>query len=492
MRYLTIFMSFALSAFAFNLTPSAQIPGISGSAYQNVVSLFIPSTQQVMAVTTDANTQFPMCAMFDGMNWFNQTAIPMGSSSGVYFNVGLSFDMMRNQVVCAWADKNTRQIYYAVYDVGMQYWITPGTPMNGNSAFIDVKLASDYSGNTVAVWGDIQGFHAGFYSVYSYGSWSPPQQVGGFTQYNYNIAYNPNTNQMVAVWGDEQTWQPHYSVYSNGTWSDPQTMPLGSANGVSFDMTVVFNNYMGNMMAAFINAADNVPYYTTFDGMSWATPTPITTSVNAFHNVCLALGDGMNQIVASWETLSGNVPYMATYNGNFWTTIPVPIASQNETAEYNVNISYMPNGAFPGPVITWVNSSQMPLYSTGTTNAPPSTLPPYMPPPPPGATGGTGATGIPFIPGGISPPGSIDGNQYQIVIPVNKKYIDTITWTPSNSMNVVAYNVYRDGMLVATVNANSPLQFTDYAISHTEQYQYSVTAVDAFHNESAPVVFFVP
>jgi hypothetical protein len=229
------------------------------------------------------------------------------------------------------------------------------------------------------------------------------------------------------------------------------------------------------MFASYINGSDNVPYYSIYNGMmGWQVAVPIPSPVNAFHNVCLTAGNGSTPIVAAWETLTGNIPYYSTFDGMNWTTVAVP---QNGTvmAEYNVNVSFMPNAAIPGPVVTWVtNGANMPFYSTGTV----AVAPPMPPPPPPAPS--------------ITPPVSIYGNQYKILYPMNREYIDTIVWTASASTSVVSYNVYRNGTLVANVSATSPLQFTDFSISRDQSYQYNVTAVDVNHNESTPVIFNLP
>ena len=67
----------------------------------------------------------------------------------------------------------------------------------------------------------------------------------------------------------------------------------------------------------------------------------------------------------------------------------------------------------------------------------------------------------------------------------------TINWMPTtDNVGVAAYNIYRNGALVATVN--SPQIFADTTLSAATTYTYTIQAFDASGNLSpisAPLTF---
>jgi subtilase family serine protease/flagellar hook assembly protein FlgD/fibronectin type 3 domain-containing protein len=61
----------------------------------------------------------------------------------------------------------------------------------------------------------------------------------------------------------------------------------------------------------------------------------------------------------------------------------------------------------------------------------------------------------------------------------------TLTWTASASADVANYTLYRNGEPLATLAAVEPRTYTDAGLANGT-YAYTVTALDAFDNESAP------
>jgi chitodextrinase len=57
-----------------------------------------------------------------------------------------------------------------------------------------------------------------------------------------------------------------------------------------------------------------------------------------------------------------------------------------------------------------------------------------------------------------------------------------LSWSPStDDVGVTAYNVYRNGVAIATVGVTS---YTDLAVAKLTKYRYAVSALDAAGNES--------
>lgn len=71
-----------------------------------------------------------------------------------------------------------------------------------------------------------------------------------------------------------------------------------------------------------------------------------------------------------------------------------------------------------------------------------------------------------------------------------------LTWTQSPSPGVVSNRVYRDGIALVTIPANTKYTDADVAIAGCSTHSYQVTAVDSGSAESAKsntaVVIFPP
>lgn len=66
--------------------------------------------------------------------------------------------------------------------------------------------------------------------------------------------------------------------------------------------------------------------------------------------------------------------------------------------------------------------------------------------------------------------------------------VNIITITPSTTPGVVSYYLRRDGVLIAIIPASGPYIYYDHNRSKHQTYTYSLTSVDGFGVESAPVV----
>ena len=69
--------------------------------------------------------------------------------------------------------------------------------------------------------------------------------------------------------------------------------------------------------------------------------------------------------------------------------------------------------------------------------------------------------------------------------------MNVITWQPSTTgMQAAKYNIYKNSLLsepLATIQANKPLQYTDYNITPNRTYTYYIVAIDSNDNFSLPI-----
>lgn len=77
------------------------------------------------------------------------------------------------------------------------------------------------------------------------------------------------------------------------------------------------------------------------------------------------------------------------------------------------------------------------------------------------------------------PPTNLRGvKNVEVRFLVQSAYNNNLFWDASPSTTVVTYNVYRNGILIGTVPATAPLQFTDQRVNRTVNYIYTVIAED--------------
>lgn len=97
----------------------------------------------------------------------------------------------------------------------------------------------------------------------------------------------------------------------------------------------------------------------------------------------------------------------------------------------------------------------------------------------------------PFVPLPMRPT-CIHGKQKRNRFSTQSERHNTITWCASPTQAVTQYNIFRDGALIATVNAGSTLTYSDTNIQENTAYTYSVVAVDSSGAESPAVSVTIP
>ncbi len=84
----------------------------------------------------------------------------------------------------------------------------------------------------------------------------------------------------------------------------------------------------------------------------------------------------------------------------------------------------------------------------------------------------------------------IQGKQKNDRFATQSEFYNTISWCASPSQSVTQYRVYRDGILIETINPNGNLSYEEHDVTGT--ILYSVTAVNASGVESPAVTVSLP
>lgn len=90
----------------------------------------------------------------------------------------------------------------------------------------------------------------------------------------------------------------------------------------------------------------------------------------------------------------------------------------------------------------------------------------------------------------ILPPYFLHGNKEVTPMGFESARDNRLTWGPSPSMNVVSYNIYRDGVHVGLVKAYEPLMFLDNNTYKTHTYNIRAQLADG--SQSLPIYVTIP
>lgn len=466
-KYLTALMLLCQTAAFADWLPGGQpIPeGASTAVDYDVYTVYNEANQTVVATWGDYDADenvFPFYAVFDGTTWTTPgTAIPPGTSAGVYHNIIPVYNADTQTVVAVWSDSDSFIPYYAVFDGTT--WTTPGTIIPvGASTGIYTDIFAAYNPNdqtVVAAWGDAN-TQLPYYAIFDGATWTtpgtaiPPGTSNGALN-NINLIYNAANQTIVGTWADSVTNQPYYAVFDGTTWTTPGTLiPPGFSNGSGYDVTLVYNPSNQTVVAAWGDSVNDLPYYSVFDGTTWTTTgsIPQGSSTGVYQNVSLTYDGASGTLMAAWSDATNYLPFYSIFNGTSWTQAASVPVTPSVGIDYDIILTFIPS---TGQIIaTWANY--------------PGDTDPYF-----------------NLFASLAPPGALIGDGCRLSFASQAVWINQLYWAPSTSSDVVAYNIYRDGVLIASVSADT-FQYND-AVRIRGPVVYGVTAVSSSGTESAPI-----
>lgn len=371
-------------------------------------------------------------------------------------------------------------------------WTPIVTPLETSSSILDdPSIAMNGNGKAVAAWVNLSldEIHA---SLFSGGVWTPFQVIGTGNN-GTKVAYSPS-GIAVAAW-------THFDIGISNLWAN-------IFNGTSWIGPTLLDNTVDSFPDDGIDAAGNAFVIwrgdsgttikvSRFNGTSWLTPPVILSTTASPRDPHIAV-DLDGTAIAVFIN-SPDVIMMSQFNGSSWST-PTPIASGTE-----VNITMDDRG---DALITWVTtlnqlfSALLPKGGTllnpvfvrlGTRaieNVDPalsslSTLASLVWNE--GVGGEEQNSFGTFIAFGPTPPTNIEGATCVVRSISGNDRVNVISWTPSTDPTVVAYLIFRDGVLIAIVPATGPFIFFDHNRCKGVPSTYSVVAVNAEGIQSAPI-----
>jgi hypothetical protein len=389
-------------------------------------------------------------------------------------------------------------------------WDSP--VLTATTTFTSMWVSGTAAGFMTTFIGPTVGFSTGAaFSLFSPdgSSWGPQTLIENSTEIASPVAVSGTAAGFLATWHDDSDNNAYasFSTDNGMTWST--AVAITSSGDVN--SAVIVNGTTAGFLATFQQLDSNA--YASFssdNGMTWsATPVQITTSADVNSDVWVSSNSSGS--LATWSNNSSNAfASFSADNGMTWSA-PVQIAT---TIQNGTDISV--SGSSLGFVVGWVGQDSNAYGSFSSDNGLTWSSPAQI------TSDGSVSTSysdtsrgvvdvsaltdtcvftwegndnngyasfstITISPSsGIAPPTNLTGSQNKNNGALQFELFNLIQWQPSISAGIIGYNVYRNGVKVATVNA-----FTFTYEAHNQKKgattAYSVTAFDGNGNESSAV-----
>lgn len=379
--------------------------------------------------------------------------------------------------VAVWLLVNNAATSYIIQSAVLPFggsWSAIKTVSNsGSNPAGNPKVVIDSSGNAVAIWEQSDGSNSLIMSATldsGAGAWSAPVAVSVAGQNAGSAALAINANEyVVAVWersnGSNLIIQSATLQYGGG-WSVP--VDISSTGYDSINPQVAIDS-TGNAIAVW--SGNTLP--TGITPTSYAIQSSQRPYLGSWTSpmIISSLGYGINvtdpqivmnpagQAVATWAWSGGfNIIQSAHVTfGGVWSNYSFLSSTTDNAFNPTVGVDYSGKA-----VAAWTNELK------GIQASRSSTL--FVEP--------TYATPL--------PPSDFVGQTYVVYLFATPNRVHRLTWEPSQDASVVAYNIYRNASLIATVPVEGPYFYDDPNRSAGSPDTYVLRAVNAGAVESTP------
>ena len=288
-----------------------------------------------------------------------------------------------------------------------------------------------------------------------------------------------------------------YAVVHNfdGTHGSTPLAELTLNNGVLYGTTALGGAFNKGVIYSFDPSSSTYTVVHNFDGTNGANPQAgLSLSGNVFYGTTQLGGTNNKGVIYSFDPSSSTYTVLYNFDG-IQGSQPIPTLTLSGGIFYGTTF----NGGAGGNGVIFAfdpsNSTYIDLYDfdgTGGANSVAglilnggvfygTTL-----------NGGTNNLGVIFSFVPLLPPSNLTGRQKKNNSGARNEWYNDLKWqTPLPVTEVVAYNIYRDGVKIATLSP-STLQFKDHNREKGVKTLYSVTSISVQGNESSRVNITVP
>lgn len=325
----------------------------------------------------------------------------------------------------------------------------------------------------VVVWGSDAGFMATWrdnngsdaYATFTNDngtSWSTPVNISNTTLVASAVMVTSTADGFIATYTQNDN-NAYATVTSNngGSWGDPVT--IVNTGDVITDTWVASNGF--GIIATWVDNEQNGCSSTSVDnGTTWSAPLEITSNIANCCDVSVVGIDG--GFVAAWVGSDNNA--YASFLGNgadAWTdsvaittdgSVSLGEAFLQENGQSFVGIAARND---PGVLFAWLGNDNNTYASFSSINL-------------------------------IQPPTNFAGIQKQNNFGLVYELFNTLTWQASSSTDVVGYKLYRNNVLIASLNGSTTI-YQDHNQPRGVAITYSLVAVDAEGDTSTPITITV-
>lgn len=426
-------------------------------------------------------------------------------------NGTLAMDMHASGTALAvWVDQTTGTDLHSSFFNGTSWTAGSPDPFASSASISQLDLTMNSSNTALATWLDSTTGTV-FSCFFSAGTWGATIPViGPGVTGPLSSDYSANGT-AVASYLNGTTLQ--VSNFIAGSWQLLTGSALDTSIAVTNNNAIARIDANGNAVVVWIPTPFGETRASRFNGTSWlpfVSISPVTLNNPLTLSFDMApSGTG----VATWVELVTKTGYSNSYNGTTWSSAQIFPQFASDTARTSVSVNVhgdaqlLFQAPFPGPSLGVLFSARLPL--NGVWSGPEFLYIPLFPITvlisslsdddtgfASWATGLAGffyfaAVDIPSVSPLILPfpPASISGSSCQNKFAMQKDCLHVISWTPSPTPTVIAYEVRRNNIVTAVVPA-SQLTFSDNGRCKQTDV-YSVASIDVNGFVSIPITIVI-
>ncbi|MCX6990461.1 MAG: hypothetical protein NTX49_05295 [Chlamydiae bacterium] len=312
----------------------------TSQAQNNLFTCYIRQTNQVFAAWLDTNnSNYPTYSIASYSNntwtWLDPHTIEQTPTTTTNCNTFLCYASQTNQIFATISDGTTSYPKYSIASYNGSSWSWSAfARLDGiSTSTVSNNLFTSYNSITNQVFATWVASNNNYYPTYSIGSylggnwtWTTPAVIDNTTisgDWNVFTSFNPNTNQIFAIWYSDATKLPHFSIASyvggNWTWSPPAVIGTNGSQA-QFTPSICCDTVNNRIIATWAdpNNSENPTYsIATYSGgvWSWSEPSIISASGNSVNtSVFNSYDPETNQVFATWGHNSTPLPYFSIFD----------------------------------------------------------------------------------------------------------------------------------------------------------------------------------
>jgi hypothetical protein len=290
--------------------------------------------------------------------------------------VSASYSPSLGEFFVGWVDGSSNNPLYAIFNGTT--WTAPAV-IPGGSLASDTLFSSFSStlGKFLVTWTEL-GSQNPMYATFNGVTWSAPATIPASLPVASGSpvvsSFDPTDGEFLVTWIDSVSGNPFYATFNGTIWSTPTAIP-GSLPGVPNSGVIpIFGSLAGEFLVTWLDATSNFPFYALFNGSTWTAPAAIPGSIPiAPDNPVISSYDSvLGLFLVTWQDSTN--PYFAIYNGASWTT-PSAIPSAMPAGPIVFSSFDSRSDKF---LITWQDTATLtPFYTTfdGLSWGTPTTIP---------------------------------------------------------------------------------------------------------------------